>query len=72
MVDEPIFNIRLLALLYLLPESDSDLGVDPSPSTDFLLQNLLPASTFPVRRRETRRAAREDGRRGKTRIWRMR
>ncbi len=72
MVDEPILSIKLLALMYLFPEPDSDLGAEPSPSTDFLLQNLLPASTFPVRRRETRRAANEDGRRGKRRISRMR
>jgi hypothetical protein len=70
MVDPPIFIIKLLAELYLLAElvPESERG----PTIDFLFQKPLAASTLPERRKETRRAASDDGKREKVRIVKMR
>jgi hypothetical protein len=70
MLDAPIFIIKLLAALYLLPEPDSDPG--PEPTSDFFVQKVFRASTLQERRRETRRAANEDGKREKDRIVQIR
>jgi hypothetical protein len=69
MLDAPIFIIKWLEALYLLPEPDSE--PEREPSNDFLLQEFLRASTLPERRRGTSRAVTEDDKRENARILQM-